>query len=204
MIGIGEKSLCQNVTSFEDASGIFLWERHKMASKIAACAAVLCAAVGSDAFMPTPSHLGGVQQRLPVSAGAARTTRPKTGLLAASLSTQNLEKASTRTQARNVDVSKLSDILKLNVSQERLYGKKTVVITGSSSGIGLQAAIELAKEVRGTREIHIAHRQCTSSGAGTRPRMYRRHNHARVVCWHLTLPGLVPVSARHFFSAAGM
>lgn len=121
-----------------------------MASKIAACAAVLCAAVGSDAFMPTPSHLGGVRPRLPASAGVGRTTQPKSGLLAASLSTQNLEKATTRTQGRNkdIDVSKLSDILKLNFSQERLYGKKTVVITGSSSGIGLQAAIELSKHVR--------------------------------------------------------
>lgn len=119
-----------------------------MSKGVAAAVAALCVLVEiADAFVPA-SPLGGMRTSLPRSAALGRMSKNKNGLLGASLTATS---PSTTTQKKSQDkdilASRLSDMLKLDSRPERIGDKKTVIITGASSGIGLKAAIELANAV---------------------------------------------------------
>jgi len=113
-----------------------------MSRTIALCLAILSFVAGADAFLPTSPALGG---RFSASRKSALSSRAKGGLLGAKLTaTSNV------VQNQEIVAARLSDMLKLNDNKARIGDKKTVIITGASSGIGLQAAIELANVVRQT------------------------------------------------------
>uniref|UniRef100_A0A6T8NUL2 protochlorophyllide reductase n=1 Tax=Hemiselmis andersenii TaxID=464988 RepID=A0A6T8NUL2_HEMAN len=102
----------------------------------------LCALAGdAAAFLQTPAAIGG---RLLAGRSGKHFAPSRRGGLRGVKLTASTSGSATIVKDAEVNVSRIADILTISDVKKRVGNRRTVIITGSSSGIGLAAATELA------------------------------------------------------------